>query len=240
MDKKLRETLRLVWRGLLLEPTAYDEAAADDNPFVEGVFLVVGIGILAGLGMLIGGLLAWATTPDLGQIKRILLETLRNTAWYEVLRADPEALRRFEQFYELGWRFGELLAPSPSQAFLMLLLTPLRLLLSWLWFGLLAHFVARLMGGNGTLAQTMGAAALAAAPQLLLILGLVPGLAVAGIGTWALLARYVAVRRVHENLSWPRVLVAVVTPPALLLLIGLIASLVSIPVLAGWLGGLFA
>ncbi len=240
MDKKLRETLRLVWRGLLLEPTAYDEAAADDNPFVEGVFLVVGIGILAGLGMLIGGLLAWATTPDLGQIKRILLEALRNTAWYEVLRADPEALRRFEQSYELGWRFGELLAPSPSQAFLMLLLTPLRLLLSWLWFGLLAHFVARLLGGNGTLGQTMGAAALAAAPQLLLILGLVPGLAVAGIGTWTLLARYVAVRRVHENLSWPRVLVAVVTPPVLLLLIGLIAGLVSIPVLAGWLGGLFA
>ncbi len=240
MDKRLRETLRLVWRGLLLEPTAYDEVAADDNPFVEGVFLIVGIGILAGLGMLIGGLLAWATTPDLGQIKTILLEALRNTAWYDALRADPEALRQFEQQYELGWRLGELLAPSPSQAFLMLLLTPLRLLLSWLWFGLVAHLVARLLGGNGTLGQTMGAAALATAPQLLLIAGLVPGLVVAGIGTWTLLARYVAVRRVHENLPWPRVLVAVLTPPVLLILIGLLLGLVAIPVLAGLLGGFFA
>jgi len=240
MNKKLRETLRLVWRGLLLEPAAYDEAAADDNPFVEGVFLVVGIGILAGLGMLIGGLLAWATTPDLGQIKAIFLEALRNMAWYDTLRANPEALRQFERQYELGWRLGEFLAPSPSQAFLMLLLTPLRLLLSWLWFGLVAHFVARLLGGNGTLGQTMGAAALATAPQLLLIAGLVPGLAVAGIGTWTLLTRYVAVRRVHENLPWPRVLVAVLTPPVLFILIGLILGLLSIPVLAGLLGGLFA
>jgi hypothetical protein len=239
MSKKLRETLRLLWRGLFLEPTAYDEAAADDNPFVEGVFLVIVIGIVAGLGLLIGGLLAWATMPDLGQIKATILEGLRSMAWYDAFRSDPEVVRRFEQNYELGWRIGELLAPSPTQAFLMLLVTPLRLLLSWLWFGLVAHGVARLLGGNGTIGQTLGAAALAAAPQLLLVLSLVPGLAVAGIGTWTLLARYVAVRRVHENLPWPHVLVAVLTPTVLLILVGLIAGLVSFPLLAGLLGGLF-
>lgn len=240
MNKKLRETLRLVWRGLFLEPAAYEEAAADDNPFVEGVFLVIVIGLIAGLGLLIGGLLTWATMPDLAQIKATLLEGLRSMAWYDALRAEPEAVRRFEQNYELGWRLGEFFAPDPAQAFLMLLLTPLRLLLSWLWFGLVAHGVARQLGGNGTVGQTLGAAALAAAPQLLLVLNLVPGLAVAGVGTWTLLARYVAVRRVHETLTWPRVLVAVLAPTVILVVVGLIVGLVSIPLLAGFLGGLFA
>lgn len=240
MNKKLRETIRLVWRGLFLEPAAYDEAAADDNPFVEGVFLVILIGIVAGLGLLIGGLLAWATTPDLAQVKAILLEGLRSMAWYDAMRTDPEVVRRFEQNYELGWRIGEFFAPDPGQAFLMLLLTPLRLLVSWLWFGLVAHGVARLLGGNGTVGQTMGATALAAAPQLLLVLGLVPGLAVAGVGTWTLLARYVAVRRVHENLTWPQVLAAVLLPTIIPVLLALIGALLSLPFLAGFLGGLFA
>ena len=56
-------SLGLVLRALFLDSDAYAELRDDDNPFVEGLFLLVIIGILTALLNLIGQLLAWASTP---------------------------------------------------------------------------------------------------------------------------------------------------------------------------------
>ena len=55
----------LVLRALFLDSEAYAELRDDDNPFIEGLFLLVIIGVLTAFLAMIGQLLAWASTPNL-------------------------------------------------------------------------------------------------------------------------------------------------------------------------------
>ncbi len=126
--------------------------------------------------------------------------------------------------------------PTPASSLAGLVLKPLGLIISWLIFGLLAHLFARMLGGSASLGQTLGATSLAAAPQLLSLLTALPFVVVAGIGTWTLLCRYMAIRVTHD-LSWARSLWAVLLPPIFLgFLVFLLAMLIGIglvPVIAG-------
>ena len=239
MSKKFRQDLHLLWRGLFLEPTAYDEAGDDDRPFVEGFFLVVLVGVVLGLAALLGSLLDWATTPNLAQIKEIILQALRAMPWFDAIRNNPEALRIFEQQYNFGWQISDFFTPKASTALGGLFLAPIGLLIRWLWFGVVAHLVARILGGQAMARQTLGAAALATAPGLLAVFGFVPGLTVAGIGTLTLLARYIAVRRVHHNLTWGRALTATLAPPVILWLLFAALGLLLIPFIGAAIGGMF-
>lgn len=238
MVKKLRQDLQLLWRGLLLESAAYDEAGDDDRPFVDGFFLVVLVGVILGLAALVGSLLDWATTPDLGQIRAIILDALRSMPWFEFIRSEPQALEEFNRQYNLGWQFSSWFAPSASTALATLITTPVAFLIGWLWFGLVAHFVARLLGGKAAARQTLGAAALATAPALLGILGFIPGLAIAGAGLLTLLARYIAIRRVHLELTWGRALTATLAPTVILWLLLGALGLFLIPIAVAVIGGM--
>ncbi|MCO6452460.1 MAG: YIP1 family protein [Caldilineales bacterium] len=241
MSRSLADSASLLQRGLFLEPDAYDEAADDDNTFVEGLFLVLIVGIIAGVAAVVGGILDWAVTPNLTQMKDIILQGMQTMPWFRFMEQEPQAMEIFRQQYDMGWQIAQTLSPKPGTALASIILTPLGLILSWLWFSLIAQFVARLLGGNGTLGQTLGASALATAPALLNVFGFVPYVVVAAVGTLTLLARYIAIRRVHENLSWPRALVAVLAPPVILTLLLIIlsigASLLLIPIMAATFGG---
>ena len=48
----------------------------------------------------------------------------------------------------------------------VLIWIPLALIIHWLLFGLIGHFIARGMGGRGALNQTLGATALMVAPPV--------------------------------------------------------------------------
>ncbi|NUQ36382.1 MAG: YIP1 family protein [Caldilineales bacterium] len=240
MNKSIRHVAAQVWRGLFLEPDAYDEAADSPNPFVEGLFMVAFVGLLVGVAAGIGGLLDWAITPDLGRMRELILQGLQAMPWFEFLRGDAEALRQFDFGYDLGWRISEIFQPSALNLLSQLILTPLGLILSWLWFALIAQGVARLLGGNGTTRQTLGATALAVAPNLLNIFGLLPMVSVAAVGVWTLLARYVALRRVHENLTWGRTLIALLAPAILFVLLIVLLSLLLSSLFAALIGGLFS
>jgi hypothetical protein len=52
-------SLGLVLRALFLDTSAYDAMRDDDNPFVEGAFLVVVVGALTALLSLVGQLIAF-------------------------------------------------------------------------------------------------------------------------------------------------------------------------------------
>lgn len=238
MAKKLRQDLLLLWRGLFLDTAAYDEAGDDDRPFVEGFFLVVLVGVILGLAAMLGSLLDWAVTPDLDQIKTIILDGLRAMPWFDAIRNNPQALDIFEQQYNFGWQFSDWFAPSASTALGTLIFTPIGLLIGWLWFGLIAHLVARLLGGKAAARQTLGAAALATAPGLLAVLGFIPGLAIAGVGILTLLARYVAIRRVHLDLTWGRALTATLAPTIVLWLLFGALGLILIPIAVAAFGGM--
>jgi hypothetical protein len=93
-----------------------------------------------------------------------------------------------------------------------------------------------MFGGSANLGQTLGATSLAAAPQLLGLLTVLPFVVVAGIGTWTLLCRYMAIRVTHD-LPWSRAMWSVLLPLILLgflaLLLGALFAIVMAPIIAG-------
>ncbi|NOX62285.1 MAG: hypothetical protein GXP42_10145 [Chloroflexi bacterium] len=223
----LIDSFNLLQRGLFLEPNAYDEAADAENGFVEGLFLVLIIGLAVAAAAFVGGILKWGVTPDLAQLESTVLNGLQAMPWFQELMRDPQAAEIFRQQWDMGWRIAGFFWPRPVQWFGALILTPLGLIMGWLWFAVIAHLVAKALGGEGGFGQTLAATALASAPALLHILGFIPYITIAGVGTWMLLTRYVALRRVHENLTWPRVLIALFAPSIALALFAFAFSMLA-------------
>lgn len=207
-------TFSLLWRALFLDQEAFEELKNDDNPFVEGLFLVTLLAVLAALLSLVGQTVAWASAPQPEAIQQIVWNALqRQPGWTSAL-ADAEALAGFQRWWDTAWQVLPPLlgAPDPATAALNLLVWPVSAVASWLLYGLLAHLAARLVGGAGTLSQTLGVLALSFTPWLLRGLGLIPFVVIGGVlSTWQLLLRYRAVRTAHA-LPWPRALWATLFP----------------------------
>jgi hypothetical protein len=144
------------------------------------------------------------------------------------LSREPEALAQFDRFYALGWQIAKSLAPSPT-ALASIVATPLSLLFTWLIYGVLAHLAARLVGGHGSLSQTLSCTALAVAPQLLNVVTVLPFAAAAGVSTWTLICNFWAIRSAHGLTGW-RALIATLLP--------LVLAMLVVALLAGCLGAL--
>ena len=137
-------------------------------------------------------------------------------------------MTQFRAIWDQVWRIVEMTAPSPITSLAGIITKPLSLIVGWLVFGVIAYVLARLFGGKGNLSQTLGATALGTAPQLLLIVTVLPFTAVAGLGTWTLLCNYMALRTVH-GLSWPRAVFAALLPPLIIgLIIGFVFALLAV------------
>jgi hypothetical protein len=207
-------SLALVFRALILDSEAFDELRDDDDPFVEGLFLLVLIGFVAAALALIGQVLAWGSVPRTDAIAQVVLSNMQQQPWWPTVGSSPEALAAFQRFWDLGWQLFPALfgAPDPVRASLNLLVWPIWLVLSWLVYALLAHGFARLLGGRGSLRSALGTAALSFTPFLLNGLGIVPFVVLGGaLNTWQLLLRYKAVRSAHD-LSWGRSVAATLLP----------------------------
>ena len=93
-----------------------------------------------------------------------------------------------------------------------------------------------MLGGLGSLNQTLGTLALSFAPVLLRGLEFIPFLAIGGVlSSWQLIGRYQSLRSAHA-LSWQRALWATVLPFALYALVVLVvagAGSILIAVMAG-------
>lgn len=207
-------SLALVFRALFLDSEAFEELRDDDNPFVEGLFLVTLIGVIAALLSLVGQALAWAVTPNADAIKQVALAALQQQSWWAGWAANSGGMATFQQGWDAAWQVlpGLFGAPALDVAALNLLAWPLAAVLGWLTYGVLAHLFARLLGGQGVLNQTLGATALASTPLLLLGLGFIPFLVIGGVlQTWQLILRYKALRAAHE-LPWPQAMGATLLP----------------------------
>ena len=228
----------LVLRALFLDAEAYDALRDDDNPFVEGLFLVVLIGAGTAILSLVGQVVAWASTPSMMAIRDTILQVYQQQPWWSYIQGNPEALSVFNRIWDLAWQvlptlFG---APSPASAALNILAWPVAGIVSWLIYGLLAFMFARLLHGTGTLNQTLGTTALAVSPLLLRGLGFIPFLTIGGVlSTWQLLCRYKAIRSAH-GLSWSRAFWATILPFAVYLLLWLIVAGVAVAVIAALAG----
>lgn len=231
-------TLGLVLRALFLDSEAFDEVRDDDNPFVEGLFLLVLMGLVTAALTLIGQLIAWGSVPQVSSIREVVMTALQQQPWWSSLNADPQASSTFQTLWDGLWRalpplFG---APDPAMSALNLLVWPVWLVASWLIYAALAHGFARWLGGAGAFGGVLGATALSFTPILFRGLGIVPFIALGGaLNTWQLILRYKAIRSAH-GLTWGRALAATLLPYAVYLVLGLLAggaALLFISLLAG-------
>jgi hypothetical protein len=217
--------MRLIFEALFLQDGAYDELRQDDNPFVEGLFLVVLIGAITALLAWVGQMLAWASAPQLDAIKQLILSAYQRMPWWAQTMSVPGVSEQFQRYWNLGWQVFPVLfrAPNPMSATANIVLWPALGIASWLVYGLLAHLFARMLKGVGTLNQTLGVTALASTPLLLRGLEFIPFLALGTVvlSTWQLMCRYKALRIVH-GFTWGRAFWATVLPYAAYILIWLV------------------
>jgi hypothetical protein len=218
----ITENLGLLWEALFLKPEPYAYMRDRESPAVKGLVLLIVLGLALALAALIGGILTWATSPDLNAIKDVVFTNLQRMEWWQMMASQPQAMEGFQQTWDTVWSVVGAMLPSPASGLAGFLVRPLTLVTSWFIFGVVAHLLALLFGGNGRFGQTLGATSLAAAPQLLGLLMTLPYVALAGIGVWTLLARYMAIRVSHD-LSWARAMwVTVLTGVVIALLLGLL------------------
>jgi hypothetical protein len=230
-------SLRLGWRALLFEEDAYEEMRTASNPVVKGLILIVVVGMIIALLGLVGTTLEWASTPSMGQIRDVVHEyILRMPMWAQM---PPQALDEFERLYALGWDVFPALfgAPNVGTAALDIILIPLRLLVWWFIYGILAYLFAHWLGGTGDFSQTLGVLALAVAPQFLNVLTLLPFVQPGSlVAVWGILCAFVGLKAAHK-LSWARAVWATLLPFILVGAVLILAACLGSAILAAVVKG---
>ncbi len=224
----------LVGKALVLEGEPFITMVDDDDPWLEGLFLVVVLGLLIGTAKFVGGLLLTISLPP----SDVMLETLALT-WRQI--ADPLNLgaggETVEAFLRQQWNLAALLLGYGGgwARLLVFIVVPTFFIAQWLLYGLIGHGIARVLGGSASLNETLGATALVVAPQILLVFEIVPFATVSGvlIGVWSLLIAYRALQIAHD-LPWQKAAWAALLPLAILaVVLGGLTTLIAIFVSMG-------
>lgn len=226
----------LVGKALVLEAEPFAVMTDDDTPWVEGLFLIVCLGVAVGLAQFIGGVLLTASLPPVEALREASMIFMRQAAAYFPLpMLDPLALettsRQIWDWFTFASGYG-----SGWTRLVLLISTPAILIVIWLVYSAISFVAARWLGGVGTFDQTLGVSALIFAPQVLLLLTAIPFVVVGWplLWGWALLIGFRGLEVAHD-LSWQRSVLAALAAPAmlLLLLIGGALALSFIALLGG-------
>jgi hypothetical protein len=215
----------MMGKALVFESEPFITMVEDDNPWVEGLFMVIVVGVAVGLARVIGGLLLTAVLPPPDALLEALLHAWRQL---DLLFASAGGLSPAgEATIRQAWALGTGLIGYGGGWFRLgwLVLIPVALLVRWLLFGLIGHGVARALGGTGKLNQTLGATALVAAPHLLLLLTVVPFVSVSGLllSVWGIVIVYRAVEVAHD-LPWTKAAAVAIATAAILFLLALVVG----------------
>jgi hypothetical protein len=194
---------RLAWRALLLDQRAYTTVVTQASPLKTGFYtllLILGVVIVA---RLVGWGLDYLASPRLESIETLLQNFITGLPWYQTqVQQEPQFATQFAQSYWLSWegvRYA-LGIPTPTNQGISIGALVLDTLLAWFVYGTVAHWLARWFGGAGTWKQTLGAAALAYAPLLLLVVEAIPGAYVplTLLFLAMLVGKYQAVKSAHD------------------------------------------
>jgi hypothetical protein len=217
-------SLRLGWDALLLKESAYEEMRIAENPVVKGLILIVVVGVAIALLGFVGDLLEWASTPDLGEIRDTVYYHMTRMPWWEEAAREPKFLETFERWYNYGWDIGEALSPKPLSALGGIIVTPLRLIVYWLIYGVVAYVFARWLGGTADLSATLGVLALAVAPQALNALTVFPHMQLGNVvAVWGVLCAYLGLKTAHK-LPWGRAAWVTLLPFILVLAVSILTA----------------
>jgi hypothetical protein len=217
-------TLRLGWDALLLKEDAYEEMGAKANPVVQGLILIVIVGVAIALLGFIGDVLEWATTPNLTELKDTMFYYFNQMPWWKEAARDPGFTQGFQQMWDMNWSIATMFSPSPGGAAINIIVIPLALIVRWLIYGLVAYLFAHWLGGTASLSETLGVLALAVAPQVLNLLNVFPYVQVGSlVSLWGILCAYVGLKTVHK-LRWNRAMYATLLPFILVITIAILAG----------------
>lgn len=237
----LKTTFRLAWDALLLRDRAFEAMRDAPNAFARGLSFILAIAIVVSLLGVIGSVLTWLTSPDLGRIEAVVWDHVSQMPWVEQVPPSEraQALAMARRIYDLTWLSIRALAPSIPNALIRVILNPIALVIGWLAYGFLAFLIARALGGQGGLGQTYGATALAAAPRLLGVVHVLPYVETAGLGVWALVCNYQALKVTHRLSPW-RTFWATVLPLILLFLFVFGLAVIGMVIVMSLLRGTFS
>lgn len=224
--------------ALLLRDEAYRAMRDNPNPFTRGLVFIVSVALIVAIISLIGAILLWLTSPDLGAIQDVVWQEMQDMPWVEQISPSERdaALQQTKRFFDLGWQISRLFVPSIGNAIASVVLNPVALVIGWLIYGLLAFLSARVLGGKGRLDQTYGTTALAAAPRILGVVHVLPYVETAGLGIWGLICSYLAIKNTHELSPW-RTFWATVIPLIVLVLFVIGLAIIGASIAAVSLGG---
>jgi hypothetical protein len=213
----IRQLLRLGAAGLLLDSNVFTERRTAEHGVREGFQLVLLIGLLIGLAGSIGAALQTLASPNPSELVAVLRNGLSTIALSDyLLTAIPGSRAALDAALT---SFEQLLIATAWWNLLSGLLMPLLLVLFWLANGALTHGVARSLGGEATLRQTLACTAPALGSQLLAVVQIVPFAQVAGSWLLGAIAWYLALRAAHQLPAWQAFWAALSAPLLLLLLL---------------------
>ncbi len=217
----MNEMIILTRGALMLDTKVFVDLKASPDVFRKGftVLLVIGliVGIITGLVAMIQGL----TTDPLKE-----MESVRSTMQqYAGQFMPPADFQQFSENFDMGLNIGrriltETKAPLPRpfevvfQQVGAIVSYPFGWLGSLIFYGVLVHLFAKLLGGKGTIAQMFGLTSLTVVPHLLDALGWVPCLGgVLGLAGWVWgVGIYVKGTSVAQEISIGKGLLAVLMP----------------------------
>lgn len=236
--ERITSTFRDAIDALLLRERAYESMRDRPSPFTRGLTFVVSVGLIVALVSIVGAVLLRATSPDLGAIQEAVWQGMREMPWVEQIPPGEraEVMEIIRRNFDLGWRIARLFAPSLGNALVNVILNPIALVAGWLVYGLLAFLAARILGGKGRLDQTYGTTALAVAPRMLGVVNVLPYVDTAGLGIWALICNYLAIKHTHHLSPW-RSFWATVIPFILLFLFAIGLVVLGVGLAAVTMGG---
>jgi len=208
----------------------------DDNPWIEGLFFAFVLGLLIAVAQLFGGLLFSASMPPSEAVLEVIVSSLK-----QALPVNPEQIANVEAVVRQVWPWLTTIFNYNSGwlRLLVFIVTPLALIAQWLLYASVSHAAARMLGGSGTLNQTLGAVALSVAPHILLVTMVVPFVSVSALllHGWGILIAYRGLEIAHD-LPPRKAAVAAVAPLILGTLFSLLAALLGFGLFSLTGGGL--
>lgn len=227
---------RLLGQALTLEPDPFVEMVDDDNPWIEGLFFAFVLGLLIAVAQLFGGLLLSASMPPSEAVLEVVVAGLKQT-----LPINPGQATNAETLVRQSWPWLTTIFNYNSGwlRLLALIVTPLGLIAQWLLYASVSHAAARMLGGSGTLNQTLGAVALSVAPRILLVAMIVPFVSVSALllHGWGILIAYRGLEIAHD-LPPRKAAVAAVAPLVLGIFLSLLAAVLGFALLSLTGGGI--
>jgi len=199
----LSEYLNLGLGALFLQEETFNKMREDSRRVFKGFILIVLVGAIVAAMAIVGKALEWSVTPDLSNLKNIVLEEMQKTQWFQSMAREPRAMQGFRQTYDLWWQiFGSMFGVNMLGVVLNVIVNPITLTIRWLVYGVVAFIFARLLGGKGTLSQTLGCTALAVAPEMLKVAQVLPYVELGGLAIWGIVCSYIGVKTASRLSPW--------------------------------------